>query len=177
YSFRTIPFLIGINTEKDEVLATLIVDGAPMTPEPLPTTILPLEDLSTAAIDQRRVITFQFSPPIGPKGSIFWIDHKAFAGGDQDDQVVRLNTTEEWVIRNATMSWHPFHIHTNDYQVVAVNGVPRPVRHSEDTTGVPPFGEITIRTRFLDFPGRWVYHCHILLHEDQGMMGTVRAIE
>lgn len=177
YSFRTIPFLIGINTEKDEVLTTVVVDGTPMTPEPLPTTILPLEDLSTAAIDQRRVITFQFSPPIGPTGSIFWIDHKAFAGGDKDDQVVKLNTTEEWVIRNATMSWHPFHIHTNDYQVVAVNGVPRPVRYSEDTTGVPPFGEITIRTRFLDFPGRWVYHCHILLHEDQGMMGTVRAIE
>jgi FtsP/CotA-like multicopper oxidase with cupredoxin domain len=50
------------------------------------------------------------------------------------------------------------------------------VRYSEDTTGVPPFGEITIRTRFLDFPGRWVYHCHILLHEDNGMMGTVRAL-
>ena len=41
---------------------------------------------------------------------------------------------------------------------------------------VPPFGEITMRTRFRDFPGRWVYHCHILLHEDHGMMGTVKAL-
>ena len=41
---------------------------------------------------------------------------------------------------------------------------------------MPPFGEITMRTRFLDFPGRWVFHCHILLHEDNGMMGTVRPL-
>ena len=175
YAFRTLPISTGINTQQDATLATLIVDGDAMTPQPLPTTLLPLEDLSTASIDQRRQITFQFSPPIGPNQAIFWIDHQVFAG-DRDDQVVRLNTTEEWVIRNASMSWHPFHIHINDYQVVAVNGRPVPVRYNEDTTGVPPFGEITIRTRFLDFPGRWVYHCHILLHEDNGMMGTVRAL-
>jgi len=151
------------------------VDGDSMTPQPLPTTLLPLEDPSTAEIDQSRQINFQFSPPIGPNQAIFWIDHQVF-DGNRDDQVVRLNTTEEWVIRNASMSWHPFHIHINDYQVVAVNGRRVPVRYNEDTTGVPPFGEITIRTRFLDFPGRWVYHCHILLHEDNGMMGTVRAL-
>ena len=175
YAFRTLPISTGINTQQDTILATLVVDGDAMTPQPLPTTLLPLEDLSTAEIDQRRQITFQFSPPIGPHEAVFWIDHQQF-GGDRDDQVVRLNTTEEWVIRNASMSWHPFHIHINDYQVVAVNGRPIPVRYSEDTTGVPPFGEITMRTRFLDFPGRWVYHCHILLHEDNGMMGTVKAL-
>jgi suppressor of ftsI len=175
YAFRTLPIATGINTQQDPILATLVVDGDPMTPQPLPTTLLPLEDLSAAAIDQRRQITFQFSPPIGPFGAIFWIDHQLFSG-DRDDQVVRLNTTEEWVIRNATTQWHPFHIHINPYQVVAVNGRPVPVRYSEDTTGVPPLGEITIRTRFLDFPGRWVYHCHILLHEDNGMMGTVKAL-
>jgi FtsP/CotA-like multicopper oxidase with cupredoxin domain len=175
YAFRTLPISVGINTQQDTVLATLIVDGDAMTPEPLPTTLLPLEDFSHDDIAQRREITFQFSPPIGPNQAIFWIDHQQF-GGDRDDQVVQLGTTEEWTIRNASMSWHPFHIHINDYQVVAVNGQPVPVRYSEDTTGVPPFGEITMRTRFEDFPGRWVYHCHILLHEDNGMMGTVRAL-
>jgi suppressor of ftsI len=175
YAFRTLPIAVGITTQKDPVLATLVVDGDAMTPQPLPTTLLPLEDLSTAAIDQSRQITFQFSPPIGPPNAIFWIDHQVF-DGNRDDQTVRLNTTEEWVIRNSSSTWHPFHIHINEYQVVAVNGRPVPVRSYEDTTGVPPFGEITMRTRFLDFPGRWVYHCHILLHEDNGMMGTVKAL-
>jgi FtsP/CotA-like multicopper oxidase with cupredoxin domain len=175
YPFRTLPIATGINTMDDPILATLVVDGHPMPPQPLPTTLLPLEDLSTAAVDQRRRITFQFSPPIGPANASFWIDHQQF-DGNRHDQVVRLNTTEEWVIHNAADSWHPFHIHINPYQVVAVNGRPVPVRSYEDTTGVPPFGEITIRTRFLDFPGRWVYHCHILLHVDNGMMGTVKAL-
>ena len=41
----------------------------------------------------------------------------------------------------------------------------------------PVFGEIVIRTRFLDYPGRFVYHCHVLPHEDRGMMGVVEVIE
>jgi FtsP/CotA-like multicopper oxidase with cupredoxin domain len=175
YALRTLSIATGFNTQPDATLATLVVDGAAVTPQPLPTTLLPLEDLSTAAIDRSRQITFQFGPPINPPKTIFLIDHEIF-DANRDDQTVQLNTTEEWVIRNATSVWHPFHIHINHYQVVAVNGKPVPVRYREDTTAVPPLGEITLRTRFLDFPGRWVSHCHILLHEDKGMMGTVKAL-
>ena len=138
---------------------------------------MPLEDLSTLSadeIDGHRQITFQIKPPINPRALTAQIDSQIF-DANRDDQVVRLNTTEEWVIRNASTQWHPFHIHINDYQVVAVNGAAGARALYEDTTRVPPFGEITMRTRYLDFPGRWVYHCHILLHEDHGMMGTVRA--
>ena len=176
YALRTLPISTGFTTQKDATLATLVVDGSPMTPEPLPTTLLPVEDLSTADITAHRRFTFQNGtfPPL-PRDASFWINNQAF-DETRDDAVVRLNTTEEWVIRNASGTWHPFHIHVNDYQVVAVNGQPVPVRYHEDTTGIPPFGEITMRTRFLDFPGRWVFHCHILLHEDHGMMGTVRAL-
>ena len=179
YALRTLPFSTGFTTQVATTLATLVSAGAALTPQPLPTTLLPLEDLSTAEIDERRQITFQMKPPIDPpigaRGPAAQIDSHFF-DADRDDQVVRLNTTEEWVIRNASTQWHPFHIHINDYQVVAVNGQPVPVRYNEDTTPVPPFGEITIRTRFRDFPGRWVYHCHILLHEDHGMMGTIKAL-
>ncbi|MBA2520089.1 MAG: multicopper oxidase family protein [Chloroflexia bacterium] len=175
YTFRTLPIATGFTTQADATLASLVVDGDAMTPQPLPTALLPVEDLSTAVIDEHRRFTFQFGTPINPPETRFWINSKQF-DGERDDAVVRLNTTEEWVIRNASSSWHPFHIHINDYQVVAVNGQPVPVRYHEDTTGLPPFGEITMRTRFRDFPGRWVFHCHILLHEDHGMMGTVRAL-
>lgn len=47
----------------------------------------------------------------------------------------------------------------------------------EDTCALPPFGSITMRTRFLEFTGKYVYHCHILFHEDMGMMGIVEAID
>ena len=176
YALRTLPISAGFTTLKDATLATLVVHGKPMTPEPLPTTLLPVEDLSNADITAQRRFTFQNGtfPPL-PQDASFWINSQAFDAA-RDDAVVQLNTTEEWVIRNASGTWHPFHIHVNDYQVVAVNGQPVPLRYHEDTTAIPPFGEITMRTRFADFPGRWVFHCHILLHEDHGMMGTVRAL-
>ena len=176
YALRTVPIATGFTSQVGTVLATLVSAGAAVTPQPLPTTLLPMEDLSTAQIDERRRITFQIKPPISPTAVTAQINSRDF-DPERDDQVVRLNTVEEWVIRNASTQWHPFHIHINDYQVVAFNGQPVQARYHEDTTPVPPFGEITIRTRFRDFPGRWVYHCHILLHEDHGMMGTVRAIE
>ena len=100
YALRTLPIATGFNTQKDATLATLVVDGDAVTPQPLPTTLLPLEDLSTAEIDRRRQITFQFGPPINPPQTIHPIDHKVF-DANRDDQVVQLDTTEEWVIRNA----------------------------------------------------------------------------
>jgi FtsP/CotA-like multicopper oxidase with cupredoxin domain len=175
YALRTLPIPTGFTTQAPATLATLVVDGDAVTPEPLPTTLLPVEDLSTVAIAAQRRFTFQFGTPINPPETRFWINSQQF-NGERDDAVVQLDTVEEWVIRNASSSWHPFHIHINDYQVVAVNGQPVPVRYHEDTTGIPPFGEFTMRTRFRDFPGRWVFHCHILIHEDHGMMGTVRAL-
>jgi FtsP/CotA-like multicopper oxidase with cupredoxin domain len=175
YALRTLPISTGFNMQPAAVLATLVSGGAAVTPQPLPTTLIPIEDLSTASIDGRRQVTFQIKSPIGPATAAFQVSGHDF-DATRDDQVVRLNTTEEWVIRNSSTVWHPFHIHQNHYQVVAYNGHPVPVRYWEDTTPVPPFGDITIRTRFLDFPGRWVFHCHILLHEDNGMMQTVRCM-
>ncbi len=122
YALRTLPISTAFTTQKDATLATLVVDGDPMTPEPLPTTLLPVEDLSTVDIDAQRRFTFQNGTfPPNPRDTSFWINNQQF-DGSRDDAVVRLNTTEEWVIRNASGTWHPFHIHVNDYQVVAVNG-------------------------------------------------------
>ncbi|MGD9891067.1 MAG: multicopper oxidase family protein [Dehalococcoidia bacterium] len=175
YALRTLPIATGFTTQVDAALATLVSTGEAMTPQPLPTTLMPFDDLSNARIDGRRQVTFQIKPPIGGFLGAFQVSGQDFDGA-RDDHVVRLNTTEEWTIRNSSTVWHPFHIHINHYQVVAINGHPVPVRSWEDTTPVPPFGDITIRTRFLDFPGRWVFHCHILVHEDNGMMQTVLAL-
>jgi len=175
YAFRTLPIATGFTTQAEAVLATLVSTGAPMTPQPLPDTLLPLEDLSTAQVDRRRQITFQIKPPIGGFVGGFQISGQNF-DATREDHVVRLNTVEEWTVRNSSTVWHPFHIHINHYQVVGYNGQSVPVRYWEDTTPVPPFGDITFRTRFVDFPGRWVFHCHILVHEDNGMMQTVVAL-
>jgi len=96
---------------------------------------------------------------------------------DRVDQRVTLGATEEWVLRNTSSDTHPFHIHVNDFQVVSINGEPVDADSWEDTYPIPAFGEIVIRTRFLDFTGKYVYHCHILGHEDLGMMGIVEVVD
>jgi suppressor of ftsI len=158
--------------------AYLVVTGAAMDPQPLPTTLLPFLDLRNVAVDRQRSITFQIiGNPGAPTfaGQGFVIDGKAF-DPNRVDQFADLGATEEWTVNNDSPLAHPFHIHINPYQVTHVNGEPYEALSYEDTTPVlPNGGSITFRTRFLDFPGTWVFHCHILGHEDGGMMGIIQV--
>ena len=72
-----------------------------------------------------------------------------------------------------TREQHPFHIHVNDFQVISVNGRPYEATGLQGHRAAPGGGQIVIRMRFIDFTGKFVFHCHILAHEDGGMMGTV----
>jgi len=173
YELRSLAWAPDIpsQTQEQVSLVTVVSGGDPVEPMELPTTLIPIRDLGDANLDGRREITFQESST----GPAFNIDGKAFVM-DRVDQVVKLDTIEEWTIRNESPEWHPFHIHVNDYQVMSINGSPVTPRW-EDTTLIPPHGEFVMRTHFKDFTGRFVYHCHILSHEDAGMMATIEVVE
>ena len=177
YELRTLPFGQGFQTMRDVVLATVVIEGAAVTPSALPATLLPFTDLRRDAVSRRREIVFDTAPgPPTTEATHYMVSGKRFDPA-RVDQVVRLGTTEEWTLRNATDEWHPFHIHVNPFQVVAMNGEPVPARYHEDTVNVPPGESITMRTRFRDFTGRYVYHCHLIFHEDDGMMGVVEVVQ
>lgn len=170
YALHSLPWGDRGQAQPDFPLATVLVEGREQEAATLPTDLIALPDLSDAPIARQRVITFQeqaFEP-------IFAIDGQGF-DPDRVDQTVELDTIEEWVLRNESPEWHPFHIHVNDYQVMSINGEPQALRY-EDTTPIPPQGEIVIRIPFLDFTGKTVYHCHILTHEDFGMMAVVDVV-
>jgi FtsP/CotA-like multicopper oxidase with cupredoxin domain len=171
YQLRSLAWGEGGQQQDEFLVATaFVVDGEPVETGPLPETVFRWPDLADAAVDRQRIIVFEMNS----SDPYFAIDGKAF---DQDvvDQVVQLDAIEEWVIRNDSDEWHPFHIHVNDFQVMSVNGEPLPVnRH--DTYPLPPNGEIVIRIHFADFTGKFVYHCHILAHEDFGMMAVVEVV-
>lgn len=86
-----------------------------------------------------------------------------------------LNTCEEWTImvpdaaRGGTEG-HPFHIHVNDFEVVSIAGIKPPHRLIMDTIWVQQDTATVIRMRFKQWTGKAVFHCHILPHEDTGMM-------
>lgn len=100
---------------------------------------------------------------------------------DRIGQEVGAGMVEEWTIINEDALKHPFHIHVNPFQVTDIQGIPpgdtswRPDPAVWwDVFRLPPRGRFTMRTYFRpDAIGKTAYHCHILPHEDNGMMGNV----
>ncbi|MEA5475765.1 multicopper oxidase family protein [Synechococcus sp. CCY9201] len=149
-------------------LATVsyVGEGPPM---PLPRQLIAVPALP----EPTRTRSFSLSHAMGPgMGMAFLINNNVYEHARMDT-TVRLNETEEWILLNSGMMDHPFHVHVNPFQVISRNGQPEPFRAWKDTVVVRPGEEVRIRTVFLNFPGRTVYHCHILDHEELGMMGTL----
>jgi FtsP/CotA-like multicopper oxidase with cupredoxin domain len=79
-------------------------------------------------------------------------------------------------LTNTSDEQHPFHIHVNDFQVISIDGKPYEARGLQDTVPLLPGKDVVIRTHFTDFTGKFVFHCHILNHEDNGMMAVVEVV-
>ena len=101
-------------------------------------------------------------------------DGRAFDAG-RIDQRVGAETVEEWTIRNPTPMDHPFHVHVWPMQLVEERGRPVEEPTWRDVVNVPAGGAVVVRIPFEDHTGRTVYHCHILDHEDLGMMGVIQV--
>lgn len=157
----------GNGIAPEVTMATLVSQGAAVTPRPLPATLMPFDDLTDAVIDRQRTVTFQVRP-----NKTFEVNNAMF-DPNRLDQLMQLGSTEEWVVRNSSAVWHPFHIHINPFQVMSVNGKKVKAHGYRDTFSIPPGGEMVMRSRFLDYTGDYVFHCHILSHEDQGMMQLI----
>jgi FtsP/CotA-like multicopper oxidase with cupredoxin domain/peroxiredoxin len=97
---------------------------------------------------------------------------------NQQNVQIRLGTAEEWTLK-AGVSSHPFHIHVNAFQVVTYidpQGKTTPMNVWRDTLYIKEHETYKIRSRFRDFVGKTVFHCHILDHEDQGMAMPIEFI-
>jgi FtsP/CotA-like multicopper oxidase with cupredoxin domain len=153
-------------------LATVRVEGTPERPIALPTTLLPVEDLRPRVTGRRTIVLSESAD-----GNSFFIDGKAF-DMSRTDQRVKLGAVEEWTIRNDADELHSFHIHQTPFQVTEINGVAQPADGYRDIVDVPIGGEVKVVIPFTDpnIVGRFVYHCHILSHEDRGMMATIEVV-
>lgn len=151
------------------VLATVRVEGKPAVPRTLPRRLLPVKDLR-GKVTGRRTVVFSETPD----GNVEMIDGKTF-DPDRIDTRVKLGAVEEWTIRNESDELHDFHIHQGGFQLLEVNGKPQPLDGYYDTVNLPIRSEIKIIIPFTDpvTVGKFVYHCHLLAHEDKGMMATI----
>ncbi|RDI49574.1 multicopper oxidase family protein [Nocardia mexicana] len=101
---------------------------------------------------------------------------------DRIDATVTRGTTETWVVRNTDGMLHNFHVHDVQFAVLTVDGAPPPpaLRGPKDTVLVRPGSTVRLALRFdgpADPDTPYMYHCHLLWHEDQGMMGQFVVVE
>jgi FtsP/CotA-like multicopper oxidase with cupredoxin domain len=97
---------------------------------------------------------------------------------------VQQGDVEDWIIENRTRELHAFHIHQIHFVLTEYDGVPVDEPFLRDTVNVPywdggssvyPSVKLRMDFRNPNIVGTFVYHCHLLEHEDGGMMGTIRV--
>ena len=179
YRLLNLPYIRGVagmmggfgppQTMNATTLATLVYQGLEDNPVALDQTLIPVRPLPQAAITR----TFVLGEGMGMLGraGIFTVNRRTFDPSRVDTRV-SLGDIEDWEFVNMSMMDHPMHIHTNPFQVIGSDG--RPDTAWKDVAVVRGGSRLRIRTQFLDFVGNTVYHCHILDHEDLGMMGVLR---
>jgi FtsP/CotA-like multicopper oxidase with cupredoxin domain len=177
YTLRAVPYDQGYSSPTGPI-AHLVVAGDPL-PMDLPARLPPLPEkiIADAEITGTRMLTLSTRSP----GTLDWQKFKFFVDGksfdpDRVDHRIRLGAVEEWTIVNQdSEDDHVFHIHVNDMLLTKINGEPLADPIWLDTAIVPRKGSITFRSRFLDFTGKFVLHCHMMNHEDLGMMQVVEV--
>ncbi|WP_115787172.1 multicopper oxidase family protein [Arthrobacter silvisoli] len=128
------------------------------------------EDLRLLPVDARRHLLFGGAAMMGMMD--FTINGKHFDPA-RTDTIATAGSVEEWTLLNAGPMDHPFHLHVWPMQLVEAGGVAPAAVLYRDVVNVPAGGQVRVRVAFRDFTGKSVYHCHILDHEDSGMMGVI----
>jgi FtsP/CotA-like multicopper oxidase with cupredoxin domain len=156
--------------ESRKVLARIEVQGRP--------TVMPLPEASALA----RHVPFKPIPDkelTGTQEARYEMDVSVFPprflinGKPYDPHApprqLELGAVEEWTVSTSRFSGHIFHIHVNPFQVMNPDGTVL----WRDTLFVRPSSSVKLRSRYRRYVGRFVNHCHILDHEDLGMMEEV----
>lgn len=158
-------------------IVTVVCSGAPQKALALPLKRLDccavaVADYTKLNVTKKRLIVFNETD------SDFRVNDKIF-DENRIDTRVPLGSVEEWTIRNATDELHQFHIHQVDFQVVEIDGKPVDFTGHRDNFVIPIRGEAKIIIPFTDpvIVGAFVYHCHIIEHEDGGMMATIEVYD
>ena len=109
-------------------------------------------------------------------GGEWTINGKPFDPARVDAQPV-LGTTERWIFRNPTTLPHIAHVHLGDQKLVSRNGQP-PAAHErvKESWYLAPGDEVVIDIKFTDHVGKFVFHCHVLEHEDSSMMSQFETV-
>ena len=138
-----------------------------------------------ARTERKLYFSEEFGGTNGPIQFYITVDgqkEKVFEGNEKPVITTNVGAVEDWTIENRALETHAFHMHQIHFLVMEVDGVPVKNQDLRDTIEVPfwegpghPFHSVKVRMDFRDpnTAGTFVFHCHILLHEDLGMMHKI----
>jgi FtsP/CotA-like multicopper oxidase with cupredoxin domain len=158
--------------------------AAPASPAQLATKYT---DLSTATVTANRKLYFseEFGGTNGPIQFYITVDgdkQRVFQPDEKPVITTKVGAVEEWTIENRALETHAFHIHQIHFKVLEIDGKPAANQDLMDTIPIPfwegpgtPYHSVKLLMDFRDptIAGTFVFHCHILLHEDLGMMHKI----
>jgi hypothetical protein len=149
-------------------LAQFRVNSHEIDTSSVPATLRPQENIGSPTVTR----TFEFSR----NGGQWRINGLPFDPNRVDAQPV-LGTTERWILRNAGGWDHTVHIHDVDQQLISRNGQPpTPDELTKESWNIGGGQEVEVKLKFTDHTGRYVFHCHVLEHEDDAMMGQFEVV-
>lgn len=168
----------GTARSADVSLATFAVAGTDTDTDRLtdiPDQLAP-RDLRSATVTARRELVFAMGMSGGMSGGMMsaTINDRAF-DATRVDTTVEFGSLEEWTLTNTSTLDHPMHLHVWPMQIIEQDGQPVESVIWQDVVNIPRRSTMRVRVAFDDFSGRTVYHCHVLDHEDAGMMGIIEA--
>lgn len=137
---------------------------SPVIPPVIPASLRKIIPLDTTKVTAVRTVVLSQGLINGKRMDMSRVDISTHVGA-----------TEIWEIENVVGMDHPFHLHGFQFQVLDRNGVPEPYVAWKDMLNIPKHSSARIIVRYDDYPGRWMFHCHILDHEDHGMMGILEV--
>jgi FtsP/CotA-like multicopper oxidase with cupredoxin domain len=181
------------NADLAQTLANIeLTDGnaasshMPKEATPAPASALKFADLAHAQATTQRKLYFseEFGGTNGPIQFYITVDgqkQRVFEADEKPVITTKVGAVEDWTIENRALETHAFHIHQIHFQVLEVDGKPVADGDMRDTIEVPywegkgPYHSVKVRMDFRDptTAGTFLFHCHILLHEDLGMMHKI----
>ncbi|QDV85845.1 SCO family protein [Planctomycetes bacterium TBK1r] len=178
YKFATADMDTGPDGDqyKGATIATMVCKGDTVDPIKLPTPdqFPAIDEIATQKVDHTREVVFTENN----KAHEFYVDGKMFDPKRVDTRIP-LGSVEEWTITNNTKELHVFHIHQGDFLVTKINGEAQEANGLRDTVSVPTGGSLTLKMDFTEpfICGRFVYHCHLMEHEDAGMVAVAEVYD
>ncbi|GAC1439899.1 MAG: hypothetical protein NVSMB55_02720 [Mycobacteriales bacterium] len=143
----------------------------------VPAVLMPLPPLAIPAAPT-QVWAFGLAADAARRGAAWTINGKPY-DDMRVDATVELGSVQRWVLVNTSPLTHFIHLHEEAWRTVSRNGQPPPLWEAgyQDTWRLDPGDTVEVAARVTDYLGPFLVHCHMLDHEDHGMMATFQVVK